>query len=199
MAKLKVVGVTEKKTLDYLHGFEITYLNKKGELKQWELVSRDGIERLESELFEGASYSDGAMIFACNRSKDKVIMLKEFRVSAGRYVYMLPAGLSDGEESIETTSKREFFEETGMDFEFVCASKPRYVSVGMVNERVTIVYGYGSGEISTAHQSDNEEAEVLWVDHTLAKTLIEHEEVSIRTALLLESFFKLNTFFEREK
>lgn len=199
MSELKVISVKEKKTLDYLHGFEIEYTNKKGEFKQWELVSRDGIARLKSELFEGASYSDGAMIFACNHEKDKVIMLKEFRVSAGRYVYMLPAGLADGDEGIETTSKREFFEETGMEFEFVSASRPRYVSVGVVNERVAIAYGYASGEATTQHQSDNEDAQVLWVDHTLAKTLIEHEEVSIRTALLLESFFKLNTFFASEK
>lgn len=197
MAKLKVVDVTQKDKLDYLHGFEIQYLNKNGEIKQWELVSRSGIERLKAEIFEGRSYSDGAMIFACNHEKDKVVMLKEFRVSAGRYVYMLPAGLADDEEPIETTSKREFFEETGMDFEFVYASKPRYVSVGMVNERVTIVYGYGIGQFSTRNQSENEEAEVLWVDRTLAKTLIEQEEVSIRTALLLESFFKLNDFFEK--
>lgn len=195
--KLTITQIRQIETLKYLKAFEIDYLDKKGSLKKWELVSRHGEDRLKDEINNGALYSDGAMIFATNRDKTHVVMLKEFRVSAGHYVYMLPAGLSDSGESLKVTSKREFKEETGLDFEYVSHSKPRFVSVGIVNERIEIAYGFYSGNVSDAFQSDEEDAEVVFVDREMAKSLLASEDVSVRSALLLEHFFNLNEFFDR--
>ena len=195
--KLLITQIRNIEKLNYLKAFEITYLNKKGNPCKWELVSRHGIERLEDEIINGAVYSDGAMIFATNREKTHVVILKEYRVSAGHYIYMLPAGLGDAGETLEVTSKREFKEETGLNFEFVKGSKPRFVSVGIVNERIEIAYGFYSGVVSDAEQSDEEDAQVIFVDKEMAKNLLKNEDVSVRTALLLENFFGLNDFFER--
>ena len=81
--KLTITQIRQIETLKYLKAFEIDYLDKKGSLKKWELVSRHGEDRLKDEINNGALYSDGAMIFATNRDKTHVVMLKEFRVSAG--------------------------------------------------------------------------------------------------------------------
>ncbi|HAS73522.1 MAG TPA: hypothetical protein DCS67_05200 [Clostridiales bacterium UBA8960] len=191
---LKVTGIRPLEKLTYLKGFEIEYLNKKGKTKVWELISRQGLNRLEDEVFRGKVYSDGAMIFATNYERTHVVMLREFRVSAGHHVYMLPAGLSDGDEGIEATSVREFKEETGMAFEYVAKAPPRYASVGIVNERVEIAFGYYSGTPSTLFQSEDEEAEVVLVDRNMAMHILENEDVAIRSALLIEHFFNLNPF-----
>lgn len=194
---MKIEKVSEIKALKYLKSYEIQYLDKKENPKTWELVSRGSLERLESELHHGKIVSDGTMIFATDVQRKKVVILKEFRVSAGHHVYMLPAGLSDDAEDVETTAVREFWEETGLTFHYETNTKARYASVGLTNERIQIAFGTYTGEVDLSHQSDEEEAEVLFIDRDMAKHILEHEDVCVRTALLLEDFFKLNAFFHQ--
>lgn len=197
--KMEVIRINKSKELKYLNGFTIDYLSKSGQPKIWELVSRQDEVRLEDEIFNGASYSDGAVMFGTDEKEEKVVILKEYRVSAGKYVYMLPAGLVEKNEDIKDASIREFKEETGLDFEPVYVEKERYVSVGIINEKVNIVYGYYSGKPSNAYQEDNEDAEILIIDRSEAKRILHEEEVSIRTAMLLQGFYGLNPFFNRER
>lgn len=194
--KLKIQAIRPIKSLRYLNSFEIEYETIGGKKKTWELVSRQGVNRLENEIKNHQSYTDGAMMFAMNDSKDKIVMLKEYRVSAGRHIYMFPAGLIDEGESIKEASIREFKEETGMQFFPEYVEKERYVSVGIVNERVNIVYGKYSGEPSKENQEDSEDAEILLIDSKEARRILDEEEVSIRSAMLLQNFFKIHPFFD---
>jgi ADP-ribose pyrophosphatase len=192
--KIKVKNIREIEKLKYLNSFIIDYVGKDNIERTWELVSRDGIERLKNEINNNKSYSDGAMIFACNREKDKLVILKEFRVSAGKYIYTLPAGLVNEGESVKIGAKREFKEETGMDIEIEYVDKERYTSVGIINEKVSVAYGYYSGIPSKQYQEESEDAEIEIIDRERAKEIIKNEEISVRTALLIENFFKLNSF-----
>lgn len=194
-APMQVERVRQVEGLKYLNTFVIDYKTKSGQKKQWELVSRQNQDRLEKEIFQDKSYTDGAMVFATDEEKTKVVILKEYRVSAGKYVYMFPAGLVETGESIEKASVREFKEETGMGFVPKYVERERYVSVGIVNERVNIVYGTYFGQASQKHQEDNEHAEILIIDREQALYILENEEVSIRTAMLLQGFFRLNPYF----
>ena len=197
MSKLTVKKISEVKRLNYLKAFRIDYETKSGREAIWELVSRQGIERLEAEIFQHERFTDGVMIFASNIQKTHVVMIKEFRVSVGSYVYMFPAGLSDLGEAIDIAAKREFYEETGMAFEMSYLSKARYVSLGIVNECVNVAFGHYTGQPSTEHQDDKEDAQVVFVDKIEAMRLLNEEDVPIRTAQLLEHFFDLNPFLSK--
>jgi len=196
---MKVLGTKEIKKLEYLKSFEIEYQTKSGKVKKWELVSRQDKSRLDDEIFKGKSFTDGAMIFATDENKEKVVILKEFRVSAGKHVYMFPAGLVNKDEDIKIGAVREFKEETGMDFQPVYVDRERYVSIGIINEKVNVLYGYFSGQPSKKFQDDNEEAEIFIIDKDEAIRILSEEEVSIRTAAILESFYKINPFFHKKK
>lgn len=196
--KIKIKSIEQVKELNYLKGFKISYETKSGKPAQWELASRQGIDRLEREIFGGEKFTDGAMIFATDKSHTKVVLLREYRVSAGGYVYTLPAGLSDPDEPIEQTAIREFKEETGLNLTPMHVDASRYVSVGLANERVNIVFGYYDGEPSTDFLSDEEDAQAIIVDRNMAIKLFETEEVTARTAYLIQYFFKLNPFFEKK-
>jgi len=193
---LKVEKIRKAEKLSYLNSFVIDYKTKSGQLREWELVSRQNQERLEEEIFGSQSFTDGAMIFATDLLKEKVVILKEFRVSAGQYVYMFPAGLIESGESIENASIREFKEETGLNLTPHYVERERYVSVGIVNEKVNIVYGTYDGTVSHEFQTDNEHAEIHIIDKKEAKRILAVEEVSIRTAMLLQGFYGLNPYFD---
>lgn len=195
---MKINKVKTIKELKYLKSYSIEYLSKSGKEKVWEIASRSSKERLINEVIHKKSYTDGTMIFATDKTKSKVVILREYRVSAGGYMYMLPAGLVEENEDIEDAAIREFKEETGLLLDPLYTEKERYVSVGITNERVNVVYGYFSGKASKAYQEDNEDADILFIGKDEAIRLLKEEEVSIRSAMLLQNFFKIHPFFDQE-
>ncbi len=197
-SKIKVEKIRKIEKLEYLNSFIIEYTGKDNAIRNWELVSRSKIDRLENEIFNNKSYSDGVMIFACNRERTKLVILKEFRVSAGKYLYTLPAGLVDNDEEIEVAAIREFKEESGLDIEIVSIEKERYTSVGIINEKVSVAYGYFSGTPSKEFQEASEDAEIEIIDRDRAINILKNEEISMRTALLIENFFQINKFINNK-
>jgi ADP-ribose pyrophosphatase len=56
----------------------------------------------------------GAVIVVPFLSKDKIVFMKQFRPALKKYIYELPAGTLDPNESLATCAKRELIEETGL-------------------------------------------------------------------------------------
>lgn len=184
----------EEKPLTYLKTYQIHYTDKFGQPKVWEMVSRQGQDRLYDEITHHTHHTDGSMIIAYNEDKTNVILVKEYRPVAGRYIYALPAGLSDAEESVETTAIREFKEETGLDLKVEGVDGPRYTSVGLSNERIHAVFGTYSGIISQDFLDGSEDIEALIVDREEAIRILAEEEVPVRTALILMKLFDIPFF-----
>ncbi len=55
----------------------------------------------------------GAVIIAPFISRDKIVFMRQFRPALKKYIYELPAGTLDPNESLATCAKRELIEETG--------------------------------------------------------------------------------------
>ncbi len=194
MPKLKIKNIRKARQLSYLYSYQIDYQLPSGKTKVWEMVSRSDMTRLKDEIENHAAYSDGATIMATDRNKQKIVLIKEYRVPAGNYLYALPAGLVDADETIEQAAIREFKEETGLALEVVKIAKARYTSVGLSNEKINIVYGYYSGTPSNSFVEESEDIVPIIVDRTMAIDILQNQEVPIRTALLLEAFFKIDPF-----
>jgi len=56
----------------------------------------------------------GAVIIAPFLNKDTVVMMRQFRPALNKYIYELPAGTLDPNESMATCAHRELLEETGL-------------------------------------------------------------------------------------
>jgi ADP-ribose pyrophosphatase len=71
----------------------------------------------------------------------RLVMVKEFRVPIGDYIFAFPAGLLDAGESIEDTARRELREETGLEVAAVRrVTQPLYSSSGLTDEAVAMVF-----------------------------------------------------------
>ena len=100
---MELIGFEKVKDGKYLKNYELTYLNKSGREKKYEIVSR---KELKSADDLGAKPS-GVSIVATNN--DKLLLLHEFRMGVNRTVYNLCAGMLEAGEDIETCIARELY------------------------------------------------------------------------------------------
>jgi ADP-ribose pyrophosphatase len=71
----------------------------------------------------------------------RFVMIKEFRIPVGDYVYGLPAGLLEPGENIEDTVRREMLEETGLEVTAIKRITPALLSSsGMSDEAAAMAF-----------------------------------------------------------
>ncbi|MFR8338469.1 MAG: NUDIX hydrolase [Eisenbergiella massiliensis] len=135
----------------YLKHYELTYLNKSGKEKVFELVSRN---RLASPRDIGRKAS-GVTIIAFQ--KERMLLLREFRMSINKSIYNLCAGMLQEGESVEDCARRELYEETGLTVaRFLDILPPSYSAVGFSDTGTYMVILEAEGTFSD-HTSANEE------------------------------------------
>lgn len=134
----------------YLKNYEITYLNKAGKEKKYEIVSR---RELSSESDLGGKPSGVSIIATKN---DKLLLLHEFRMGVNCFVYNLCAGMIEPDEEIQQCIRRELYEETGLTVkEIKKILPPSFSAVAISDTSTYIALVEVDGELED-HSSDNE-------------------------------------------
>ncbi len=176
-----------KKTKDgrYLKNYEITYKNKAGREKRYEIVSRKEL----NDVSDIGRMPSGVSIVAVK--EDKMLLLHEFRMGVNRYIYNLCAGMMEEGEAIEDCISRELFEETGLKVKrIVDILPPSYSAVAISDTMTYIAFVEAEGEFED-HTSDNELIDAAFYSRDEIKELIQTEAFSSR-AQMAAYFFAYN-------
>jgi ADP-ribose pyrophosphatase len=189
----KLISLSETK---FLSLYDAEYENKKGSSKHWSIASRKNFDTLKSQYFEGkAELIDAVIIAALHKESKSLVIIKQFRIPLNDYIYELPAGLLDKNEGMETAVDRELKEETGLSLIEINHKKTKnkvYVSPGMTDESVAMVYCTCDGIISNRYLEDDEDIEAMLVTQEQAKTLLNKDiKMDIKVLLTLQSFISL--------
>lgn len=169
----------------YLKNYELTYRNKVGKEKKYEIVSRSEIAGVEAI---GKRVS-GVSIVAYH--EDRMLLLREFRMGVNRFVYNLCAGMLEEGESLEECIQRELYEETGL-----CVSKirailpPSFAAVAFSDVKTQIAFVEVDGTFED-HTSENEQITAGFYTKEQVRELLETEEFSSR-AQIAAYFFTLD-------
>ena len=99
----------------------------------------------------------GAVIIAPFISKDKIVFMRQFRPALGKYIYELPAGTLDPNESLATCAKRELIEETGLRAKKIIKMGQIYPVPGYSTEIIYIFKAEGL----TQGEAEPEDYEVI--------------------------------------
>ena len=168
----------------YLKNYELTYLNKAGKEKKFELVSRKEITCKE----ELGLRPSGVSIVAYQG--DKILLLKEFRMSINKSIFNLCAGMMEEGESIEECIERELYEETGLKVSKVISIlPPSCAAVGFSDTTTYAAFVEVEGEIED-HSSINEDIQAGLYTRGEVKELMETEEFSSRSQIAAYFFLQ---------
>jgi len=193
MKKNKVTKLKSLVQTQYLSLYEAEYENKVGNMRTWTVASRKDNATLQKQFFEDKEdATDGVIIAAYHKDEKKLVIIKQFRIPLNDYVYELTAGLIDPGEDAKSTIGRELMEETGLKIVDVIKNRgtdKAYVSAGMTDESLALVYCTCEGEISDEHLEDDECIEAMLVSQEEAKELIQsNDKFDIKCFLILQSF-----------
>ena len=123
---MKLIKMEKVRSGKYLKNYELTYLNKAGKSKVFEIVSHADM----TDTDELGEHLSGISIAA--RRGNKLLLLREFRMGVNRYVYNLCAGMLEDGESIEDCVRRELYEESGLKLDKIEEMlPPAYAAVGI--------------------------------------------------------------------
>ncbi len=166
----------------YLKNYELTYINKVGHEKKYEIVSRNEL----SDPSDIGKKTSGVSIVAT--MGEKLLLLHEFRMGVNRRIYNLCAGMIEEGESIEECIQRELYEETGLKVkEIKKILPPSYAAVAISDVKTYIAYVEVAGTLGD-HTSDNEDIERAFYTHEEVEKLLETEEFSSRAQIAAYNF-----------
>jgi ADP-ribose pyrophosphatase len=202
---MSIKNITTLADTKYLKLYNAEYTNKSGKSRNWSIASRKDLDTLKNTYFNGsedqidaviivATYVDKATFVdtSTHANEDKLVVIKQFRVPLNDYVYEIPAGLIDCGEDFETTVRRELKEETGLDLLDIDYNKTKakaYISTGMTDESVALVYCTCNGQVSTDYLEPDEDIEIMLLSRQEAKILIRsNEKIDIKAFLAIQNF-----------
>ena len=176
----------------FLNYFTLNVLTRTGREKEYYLSSRaEDISHLK--LRTGVNTPDGVSVYALyGEARDRVVMIRQFRYPIGGWVYEFPSGIIDPGETYREAAVREFREETGLQLDPLVVDPifeaPRFQTIGMTDESCALVFGYASGEPTSAFEEDSEEIEVVLADRAMVRDIMQDAYVSANCAHHLMHF-----------
>lgn len=179
---MKFIKLEKVKDGKYLKNYEITYLNKAGKEKKYEIVSRKELKGAD-DIGKAPS---GISIVAFH--DEKLLLLREFRMSVNRTIFNLCAGMIEEGETIEECIRRELYEETGLSVKQIrTILPPSYAAVGISDTKTYIAIVDAEGEFSD-HTSENEMIQAQFYTKEEVARLLETEEFSSRSQIIAYFF-----------
>ena len=177
----------------FLSFYEARYENKEGKEKKWLMASRKTEEVLYRQFFEGQEeQADAVLIAAIHEESKKLVLIKQFRIPLNDYIYELPAGLIDEGEDYKEAACRELKEETGLELvninEYRSVEKV-YLSAGMTDESVGMVYGTCKGALSSRYMEADEDIIPMLVSKEEAKNILQSgKKLDIKAYMVLQAY-----------
>lgn len=183
---MKLIKLEKVHDGKYLKNYELTYLNKAGREKKYEIVSRKELQSVE-DLGEKVS---GVSIVAYK--ENQMLLLREFRMGIGREVYNLCAGMIEENESMEQCIARELYEETGLKVKKIdCILPASYSAVAISDIKTNIAIVEVEGELSDMHTSENEKIKAAFYSADQLKRMLFTEEFSSRSQFAVYHFITM--------
>jgi ADP-ribose pyrophosphatase len=138
--------------------------------------------------FSYVSYAkDGICVLPILINKN-IVLIKQYRRAVNEWVYEVPAGLIDENETPEQAASRELTEETGYMADKLISCGSIYPSPGSTTERQHLFVAYCSGKTDPSPEK-GERISVLEVSRSDLISMIDNGEIMHGGALVLIKWY----------
>lgn len=188
--KPQVNGAKKITDNKFLNMYELEAQQRNGTVFPYQVASR---ANNVNDLIAVSGNIKADAVAIASTYNDKLVLIKQYRYPVGDYIYELPAGLIDDNESIIEAAKREMFEETGLEFipkESQWNINPWLSSPGMTDETCAVVFGECFGDPTNQNQEESEDIQVVLADEKEALRILNNEIVDVRTAMAILIFLR---------
>jgi ADP-ribose pyrophosphatase len=192
---MKIQSIHKITRCPNLNLFEINYLDADDRQRSWRIASRQDEPKCATGRFDAP---DAVVIVPYHVGRNKIVIIKEFRIPLGHYQYGFPAGLVDHGETVEQATVRELYEETGLAIQrIISISPPIYSSSGLTDESISLVNVECTGEPSRQANTSSEEIHTLLVSPKEAAELCGHTDLKfdVKTWLVLSEYARTGRIF----
>lgn len=186
----ELVTLSQNKFLNF---YKAIYHNRSGKEGNWFIASRKTEEVMKKQFFEGQEDEvDAVLIVATHEECEKLVLIRQYRVPLNDYIYELPAGLIDQGEDYKVSVARELKEETGLEVTKIEEKKgigKTYLSPGMTDESVALIYCKCKGELSKAYMEADEDIEPMLVSKEEAREILQSgHKIDIKAYMALMQY-----------
>ncbi len=189
---MKLIKMQKVKDGRYLKNYILTYLNKSGREKEYEIVSRRELTGPE----DLGSKSSGVSIVIVR--DNKLLLLREFRMGVNQVIYNLVAGMTEEGETLEECIRREVYEETGLHVKrIIDILPPSFAAVAISDMLTNLVFAEAEGELCD-HTSANEQIEAAFYTREEVQVLLETKKFSSRCQMIAYFFSKNTGLFQNK-
>ena len=191
----KYDGVEKLSHNPYLNLYHINARTGKGDPFDYYFASRNDETNIKHKTH--SMKPEGMAIYAVRKEEpDKIVLLRQYRYPLNDYIYELPAGLVEEEETPAQAAVREMKEETGLTLTVYEGGqayyrRPFFLAQGFSDESGCMIFGTASGCIGTDGQEDSEDIEVILADKEEVRRILSQERVTVRAAYLLMQFLQM--------
>lgn len=163
----------------FITRYDVVYETVDKKEKVYEMISRNrNITDYESLA---DSKEDAVVLIMHDRSGEKILLNREFRMAVGQFIYNFPAGLIEPGEDVYQSAKRELKEETGLDLISVEHTLfNSYSAIGFSNEKNKCIIGVAEGEFAES-SSTYEEIYAAWYTKAEVRELLKDQYFAART------------------
>lgn len=190
----QVTKITKETDNRFVNLYHFNTVKKTGKESHYFVASR----AVSEEALKARTHQDKPdgvtmmMLYGNERKAEQLVLIRQYRFPIDGYIYELPAGLVENHEDYREAARREAKEETGFDLRLLkpdpSYEKPFYLSVGMTDECIAMVYGYASGNVKDQQLESGEEIEVVLADKKEAARILREERVAMPAALAMMHF-----------
>ncbi len=169
----------------YTNVYNLHYKNAIGNEKIYEVMSRRNL----SETVLG-SHNDAITMIIHHKTEDKYLLLYEYRLSAGQFIFNVVAGLVEKGENPVTACIREVFEETNINIketDITYHLPASFSAIGLSDEQMETFFVEVDGKYNL-HTDGNPNEIIIPRFYSLEEIeyLLQHEKFTSRTQLLFE-------------
>ena len=153
---------------------EVIRLGRRKELSRGPVITL--VEReVDGKTFRVVEHP-GASCAVPVTPEGKIVLIRQFRPAIGEWIWEIPAGTLEPDESPEECIAREVIEEIGWEAESLESLGRIHTSPGFSNQRIHLFVANLSRHVGTRHE-DTEKINVHELDWNEVREMMERQEI----------------------